>query len=137
MKKNFPWKQIIMILTVGVVAYVIWEMWKAFKAGATDIKSLLLSPFTALSGLWSVVTGLFSSSGASTATPQAVSLPSGAIVPTNSQLYSIVAPQEQALQQTMNNMATGGPSPVDATSGGLINPASGAVTWDFSQVSSS
>ena len=62
MKKDTT-KKVILILTLGVVAYVIYTIWQAFKNGERTLAGLLKAPFSGLSALWAAVTSLFSFSG--------------------------------------------------------------------------
>lgn len=49
-------KHILAAAGIAVAVYVVYEIWKAFKAGITDIGDLIAAPFTALSGAVSSVT---------------------------------------------------------------------------------
>jgi hypothetical protein len=105
-------KQVLVILTVGIVAFVVWEIIKAIRAGAKDVKSILLAPFTALGSVWTAVTGLFTS-GPSVATPMpgTITDASGtpiASVATTSPFYSSFAPTpDQADTQAASNWLLG------------------------------
>jgi hypothetical protein len=46
--KKFPWKQIFVILVLGVGVFALVEIYKAYKAGKTAISDLLMAPWTAL-----------------------------------------------------------------------------------------
>jgi hypothetical protein len=54
---NKTLKNVLIVLAVGFVAYAVYAMWQAFKAGEKTVAGLLLSPFSALSAVWSAVSG--------------------------------------------------------------------------------
>lgn len=59
--KKFPWKQLFVILVLGGGVFILWETYKAWRAGVSDIKSLILAPWTAAKKVWlSLTTGLSS-----------------------------------------------------------------------------
>jgi hypothetical protein len=104
-------KEILIVLAIGVVAFIVWEIIKAIKAGASDIGSILKAPFTALSSIWTGITGLFSASP-SLATPQPAPIinSSGQTVGTvapSSPFYSLFAPTDQAYTQSLANTLLG------------------------------
>ena len=106
-------KQVMVILTVGIVAFIVWEIIKAIRAGASDLKSILAAPFNALGSVWTAVTGLFSGSGSSVATPtpgtivDAFGNPIGTVA-TTSPFYTSFAPTaEQAQNQAESNYLLG------------------------------
>jgi hypothetical protein len=75
---KIPWKQIFVILTLGIGVFIAWEIYKAWSAGATAISDLIAAPWKALKTAWSATSSAASSVG-STITqgiPAAFSLPS-------------------------------------------------------------
>ena len=105
-------KQVMVILTVGIVAFVVWEIAKAIKAGASDIKSILLAPFNALGDVWTSVTSVFSSApSVATPTPGTITGASGtpiASVATTSPFYTSFAPTtDQSDTQGESNLLLG------------------------------
>lgn len=54
--KEIPWKQIFVILFLGVGVFIVFEIYKTFAAGERTLKNLLLAPFTAAGKVWTAVT---------------------------------------------------------------------------------
>ena len=50
--KKFPWKQLFVILVLGGGVFILWEIYKAWRAGVSDLKSLILAPWTAAKKVW-------------------------------------------------------------------------------------
>lgn len=109
-KQKTIFKEVLIVLAVGVVAYVVYCIYKAIKAGVSDVASLIKAPFTALSSAWSAVTNLFSSPAVATPQPVAIVDNTGQTVGTvqpSSPLYGLLAPQDQADTQTITNTLLG------------------------------
>jgi hypothetical protein len=117
MKKETT-KKVILILTLGVVAYVIYTIWQAFKNGERTLAGLLAAPFTGLSAAWSAVTGLFSSvtggagGGNGTAAQNASALNAATGVADNSQMGQFTTASANAL--VANPSADTSPQVADA-----------------------
>jgi hypothetical protein len=72
-KKPFL-KQLLVIAGLGLVTFIVWEMFKAYRAGKTAITDLLFAPWNALKAAWTATSAVASTvaSGVSAA----ASLPS-------------------------------------------------------------
>jgi hypothetical protein len=110
---------VLLVLSIGVVAFLIWEIIKAISAGEKTIAGILKAPFTAVSNIWSGITNLFSSSSSGVATPQPAPILNsagqqvGTIDPT-SPLYGLFAPTDQAdTQATINSLLGNAASPAE------------------------
>ncbi len=73
-EKKFPWKQIFVIAFLGVGVFIVVEIYKAWRAGVNDLKSLVLAPWTALKAGWSAASNAASTVAGNAAA--AASLPS-------------------------------------------------------------
>ncbi len=103
------WKQILLVLSIGIVAFIIWEMVKAISAGVSDVTSILKAPFTALGSIWTGIKNIFSSSGSSSVGPDTAlnSLTAGINNPVTGEPIN----DQTALQQIlMNNFQPPAPS---------------------------
>jgi hypothetical protein len=119
--KKFPWKEIMMVLAVGLIAYVLYAIYSAFKAGEREVANLIKAPFNAVGSAISAITGLFSAGPALAAPQPAPILNSagqtiGTVDPT-SPLYGLFAPTDQAATEAMANLLLNGaaasPRPFD------------------------
>jgi hypothetical protein len=75
--KKVPWKQLLIIATLGVGVFFLVEIYKVFAAGERSLSNLLTAPFTAAKKVWTSLTGFLSSSasaigGVDTSNPAAV-----------------------------------------------------------------
>lgn len=75
--KKLPWKQIFIIAGLGLAVFIVWEIYKAWRAGETAIGKLILAPWTALKAAWSAASSAVSSAASSVASgvSAAASLP--------------------------------------------------------------
>lgn len=99
-------KQIALILAIGVVAFVVWEIVKAVKAGVTDVASLIKAPFTAVSSIWTGITNLFSG-GSSSAGSQS------ALNPLTAGINDPVTGQPITDESALGNLLLGSPQPTN------------------------
>lgn len=108
-------KHVLIVLTIGAVAFVVWEIIKAISAGEKTIAGILKAPFTAVSSIWTGITNLFSSSPA-VAVPQpapilnAAGQTVGTVQPT-SPLYATFAPPDQAATAATASLLLNGATP--------------------------
>ena len=116
-------KQILIVLSIGVFAFVVWEIIKAIKAGEKTLAGIMMAPFTALQSVWTGITGMFSSTPA-LATPQPAPILNAAgqtvaTVDPSSPLYGLVAPADQANTQALANYLLNGTSPSSVPASGI------------------
>jgi len=123
MMKKIPWKQIFVILALGVGVFVVVEMWKAYSAGKRAISDLLMAPWTAMKAGWTTASAAVSNvvSGA-TAVGQLPGLTSTALQ--NAQAQGSVAASYQP-GGTMYNVvqATQGTDAANKTATAAANNA--------------
>ena len=102
--KKFPWKQIFVILVLGGGVFILWEIYKAWRAGVSDIKSLFMAPFTALGKVWSSITSFASNITAPSPTSSPAALTASMGIDPNSalgQMFQVDA------QNALNQVAAG------------------------------
>ena len=65
--KKFPWKNIFVIVFLGVGVFIVVEFYKVISAGEKDLASIFTAPWTAAKKVWSAITGFFTGLGGSSA----------------------------------------------------------------------
>lgn len=56
-------KFVLIVFTVGIVAFLVWEVIKAIRAGERTISGILNAPKTAAKAVWSGLKSFFSGAG--------------------------------------------------------------------------
>jgi hypothetical protein len=88
--KNFPWKKVFVILALGLAAYIVYSIYKAFVAGERTISGLISAPFKLGSLALSAIENLFSfSTGTGGPSTPAEALAAAGITPSDP-LYNTV-----------------------------------------------
>ena len=64
--KKLPWKQIFVIVFLGVGVFIVIEIFKVISAGEKDFMSIITAPWTALKKVWTSITSFFGSFGSAT-----------------------------------------------------------------------
>lgn len=60
-------KHIFVALALGAGVFVLWEMYKAWKAGAAAIGDIILAPWNAAKAVWTKVSGAAAAAGSTVA----------------------------------------------------------------------
>jgi hypothetical protein len=102
--KKFPWKQIFVILVLGGGVFVLWEIYKAWRAGVSDIKSLILAPWTAAKKVWASLAAGVSSLVAPSPTSSPAALTASLGIDPNSALGQMF---QQDAQNALSQVAAG------------------------------
>jgi hypothetical protein len=128
MKRESIWKQVLIVLCIGLVGYALYAIYKAFQSGERTISGLIKAPFTAISDAWTAITGMFSSAPVAAPLPGTITNGDGvpiATVAPSSPFYSSFAPTpDQASTQELANwlLGNGASGPVTATPLDLSTP---------------
>jgi hypothetical protein len=104
-------RQILFVLAIGLAAYCVYAIFRAFRNGERAIFGLIKAPFTAAGEVAAAIKNLFSA-GPALATPQPAPITNSAgdviaTVDPNSPLYGMFAPADQGYTQALANYLLG------------------------------